>query len=454
MDIEGCRNSKSAGTRPQCPPILIADEKMGNDCSSLHGDADPCQIAACVQSMQGLPSNSASPTDTFIVTLKNHVVYKGVAVKRAFLKIWVTRPIVPASQAAIEALNYEVKVYSRIIKPLIDSRVCPFFVKYIAGSLNCTYDNLLALYRLAMPPETSRATLDEHIERNLSYMLSLSRDRPALQDVSNKAYIKRVDLSQVKEQYRFAFLINEVVLGGLTLAAFVEQKKYATDDELLTVLLQVAYACQALVLSKVGHMDLHLGNIFVKRLDRPTVARMKYVYANGAESCVDFAFSCQVYMYDFDHTYAALLGDNPLLQLPNLRFYNMTNELIDNRDIIKAFGSLLWRFSCVGRKPNAATNMSLRVMRALQQSISSSEYLQGALKRLFKTRDHFMSLPDGSPADKDVFAEFNSTAQILTNLMTKLGRTTDGSATIFFRLSERDFDEKTGQLKMAVASIG
>lgn len=433
---------------------------MGNDCSVLQGNADPCQIAKCVKKLEGLPSNSASPTDTMIVHLKDCTNYKGVRIDRAFMKIWITRPVVEASRPEIEALNYEIHMYSRVVKPLIDSGVCPFFVKYIAGSLDCTYDNLFQLYKLAFPPETERSKIDRHVDRNLSYMLAMAQNRPAIQDESNLAVIRRAKPLQEEKllnekgqalddkfHYRFAFLINEVVAGSETLLSFISKKDYADDEELMSVLLQVTYACQSLVLSKCSHMDLHLGNIFVQRLPKSVKTRMIYVHANGALSMIDFMMTCKVFLYDFDHSYTPFLGPNPLLKENRLRKYNMTNELIENRDIIKVLGAILHRFSVVGKDPSKPNNISLDVMRKIRYAISSSRYVQDALKILFATKDHFMVLPNGEPAGRNMFAEFNSTQHILIELMSKVKRIVFDVPQLKVRLEEDAFDTITGQLK-------
>jgi hypothetical protein len=44
---------------------------MGAECSNLRGSLDGCHIMDCVSNVKGITSNSASPTDTWILTFKD-----------------------------------------------------------------------------------------------------------------------------------------------------------------------------------------------------------------------------------------------------------------------------------------------------------------------------------------------------------------------------------------------
>ena len=59
---------------------------MGNTCQNLATNNDACQISICLENVTGLKSNSASPTDVWILTFINGTRYNNNPVNRAIMK--------------------------------------------------------------------------------------------------------------------------------------------------------------------------------------------------------------------------------------------------------------------------------------------------------------------------------------------------------------------------------
>jgi hypothetical protein len=93
-----------------------------------------------VTDIKGLATNSASPTDTWIVTYQQ----KNGKLEKLFWKMFVTSDYLSNSDS-IASLKYEIFVYRDIVKPLIKNNVCPFFVRYIHHFENVTYKELVDL---------------------------------------------------------------------------------------------------------------------------------------------------------------------------------------------------------------------------------------------------------------------------------------------------------------------
>ena len=111
-------------------------------------DTDVCKLSPYVKQVKGFNANSASPTDTWVVYFKDNVYYENTdkteePLKNAFIKLFISTDF--NSYPETKALEYEIKIYRDIIRPLIDYNVCKNFVKYLGSGLNCTYYDLKSM---------------------------------------------------------------------------------------------------------------------------------------------------------------------------------------------------------------------------------------------------------------------------------------------------------------------
>ena len=126
-------------------------------------------IVNYVESINGAESNSASPTDTWILTFKPDapIYHRYKRINNCFFKIFIDpSTIIEPSYEHLEYLNaltYELNVYSDVIYPLIKNNVCSNFVKYLSSGTNCTYNNLLQLY-------DDKKVLEEKISTQTNYV--------------------------------------------------------------------------------------------------------------------------------------------------------------------------------------------------------------------------------------------------------------------------------------------
>ena len=108
-----------------------------------------CNISNCIVNIGGMAADSASPTDIWFLTFNGTTTYRGQNIRNAFLKLFIDIDHTRLSAALINTtpeingLKYELNIYKDIIRPLVDLNICPNFVKYLASTTNCSFDNLL-----------------------------------------------------------------------------------------------------------------------------------------------------------------------------------------------------------------------------------------------------------------------------------------------------------------------
>jgi len=181
-----------------------------------------CDIHVCVSRVEEIQQEKkgASPSNGLILTLKAGTTYNGDAIEKCFLKFWRNSKAKQQNQNQIWALNYEMWVYSHVIRSLVDNRVCPNFSRYLAKGKRCS-----------KPKELLKLLGNDEEEKDL----------------------------QEKEDYRL--LVTEY-LDGTTLREYLKEKKQLDVDGWL-ILFQLAVACYALFLSRTTHNDLHDGNVIL-----------------------------------------------------------------------------------------------------------------------------------------------------------------------------------------------
>lgn len=347
-------------------------------CTFLHSYQNACEIGGCIENITGLASDSASPTDTWILNFRRGTMYKGKNINSAFLKWWAdpSSPLdrfemvnnqmmvytPPQSglisglfraqaqnqpnlypnrelQTSLLALNYELNIYREIIKPLIELQICPNFVRYIASSDGtCTLDNMSSFLHSLNNPLN-------RLGRSLRYMLTNINGRPSINsnvDLNqNQQYI-----STLRNDYKFRLLITESMENSSTWHTFVDTTLIQTNDTLqdflvpdqnktiLKLFFQILVGCLAMNYSNMTHKDLHSGNVFIT--PRSNNEELVYIIDGNAYR-TDLPFLAKI--YDFDRAYVQNLGENPDAHSMELN-YTWGNILWKGADMMYALFNL------------------------------------------------------------------------------------------------------------------
>ena len=293
----------------------------------------PCNLSKLVSNVEGLSSNSASPIDAWIVTLKKP--YKNT--NKLFLKIHLNSKFLKSDLIEIDGeklidmkrkitgLIYENDVYQKIINPLINNKICTNFVRNFGSGASCSYYDLLdILLNKTMSDKLNILTDKEckhNLNRSIAFFSVMDKDRPSINDIEPKIDDKvSNELYEKYKNFKLNILLNEVIDGSFTLGDYIFRMK-KIPSEFWTILFQLCAGCYAMSLSKMNHNDSHVNNIFLQKYEDDQY--MLY-YINDIPIVIKTRH--KVYIYDFDRSYAKSLGVNYLLTEETCRDTSQCNK--------------------------------------------------------------------------------------------------------------------------------
>ena len=302
----------------------------------LTDNFDVCKISKIIKSVKTLKTG-ASPTDAWIVSFKNKVMYKDKEIKKAFMKIFLDKNYLnkiknPSTnlKLAIDGLYYERNVYQNIITPLVDLKICQSFIRYISGGNTCKYDDLFSILEKGKKSKSKslKSKFNNLINRNL---LKYETSNIGLSESNFSDEIEPISLNDT-QKLRYEILLTETYEDTHHLSTLL-QSSSLQDINLFNIIFQIMIACYSLYLSKTTHNDLHSGNIMVRKLKKPT--KILYI-VNGQKYLLKISYL--VYIYDFDRSYSEKIGKNNVLSIYNE--FAQYNEIINNKDIMKLLCSV------------------------------------------------------------------------------------------------------------------
>ena len=168
-----------------------------SSCTQLDQFSNGCEIHKCAIGIKGLESNSSSPSDTWILKLENSK-YEDKVINNVFVKYFIEPDTLVEPDRKTQmlknvthGLKYELYIYKDIIRPLIDTRICPNFIKYLGSGEMCEFSSLQKILSDAVirTPEATFPRWNEPVkmandllERNLLYMANGLKNRPSIID--------------------------------------------------------------------------------------------------------------------------------------------------------------------------------------------------------------------------------------------------------------------------------
>lgn len=305
-----------------------------------------CNIYNYIKRVKGI-ATGASPTDAWIITFKDNVYYKDEKINKGFIKIFADKSFFKLVkdkdenyddlENAIEGLMYESNVYSQVVTPLVNLKICPNFIRSLGVGKLCSYDNLFKILdnhyytkNRKLRSQIVKKRLKRSINNNI---LDYYSDNYGFSDVSIRKSKSRdnkidVDINKIK----FNIILTETFDNIMSFHDLLVSN-YIQEINIFNILFQIFVACYSLSLSKGVHNDLHTGNIMIRPLDKP----LNLVYFINKKKYIIKVFYL-VYIYDFDRAYVKKLGENKSLYMYGN--YSQNNELINNKDVIKLLCSV------------------------------------------------------------------------------------------------------------------
>jgi serine/threonine protein kinase len=326
-------------------------------------------MSECIKSVNGIDGDSSSRTDKWIVTFKDNVKYEHTPIKKGFVKMWLShesvkytlgnilekyRPNYPINSHLINdihGLDYEAKVYRDIVRELVDSNICPNFIRFLGLGHNCSFRNVnkmlvgvdnsqMALYRgafsligLTTKGVSITSDLTEYIDREFNVHKSMISTHDILNNIGYNVLLNEVTKDGTVTFNDFP----DKILGGVNIAGEPEYRWSQLLDklpyqEVWCLIFQLIAAVYAMSLSGLCHNDLHLDNVYVEPCDEKIVT---YIYEDQK-----FTFKTKyiVKVFDFDRSYCKRFGNNDSI----LRKCDQSqcNEYIPNLDAMKVMGGL------------------------------------------------------------------------------------------------------------------
>ena len=301
-----------------------------------------CDIGRCTQSVRGIGSNSGSPTDIWILTLKQgtrygNIIVNGKVVLKIFISEWNGTP-------RSEELMYESEIYESVIGSMFANYINPHFVPYYGRALRCDINQLADILDDNQDIDTRKTA----VRYNTAYYShDLIRRRPSINDTLINAdrnglapnpnpYVNELDDPRIDYKYG---LIATASANGITFSDFIRNPLNSRNGEpsenMLVLLIQILSALCALSCFKCAHNDLHTGNIFVN-----TKSNQELPFSYQSDTTI-YSFRQNSFIaaiYDWDRSYTPGLGDNPLITqyYQSLCEQGMNcNEFILKRDTLK-----------------------------------------------------------------------------------------------------------------------
>ena len=342
-----------------------------------------CNISHCATKVHGIPSESASPTDIWFVTLQPNTKYGDTIVTGdVSLKIYLNpnmkfpkfngKKIVKDDT---KELLYETDVYEHVIGPMLEYKINPHFVTFYGSTRNCSFKQLLRILEYNTEDKTTgkpmnNNSLEEVLIRNTWWFGKGLSDRPSInnplvvKDKSKSLEIQFYNDNRDKLEYN---MIATSKTQGNTLSKWIKNHieidstlKTKTFDSIAEVaLIQIVSGLAALELFQCAHNDLHTDNVFIDEFNQ--AKKVTYVYngLKGAKSVFKINSNISALIYDWDRAYVYALGDNNINNY-FCKDYSSCNEYVPSRDLLKVFCYIL-------------------------PSVTNKEYKNNILKSMFKT---------------------------------------------------------------------
>jgi len=323
-------------------------------CPNLHEYSNVCKMSQCIESVNGLPSTSTSNTDTWIVTFKDGVNYDHIPIKKGFVKIWLSHDAVKYKLnkileknytdkgqleneisehlVTIGGLNYEAKVYRDIVKGLIESNICPNFIKFLGLGQNCSFEDVRKMLVPSLGDEESKDALF----RSAVSLIKMEQQRPSINKDASNYTTDFAEYDEIVENTTFTILVNEAVRNNsqsdkAVPFSYINTRLFGIVEK-WSLLFQLMAAIYAMSLSGLTHNDLHTDNAWIEPCQEKDVS---YVY--GGET-FNFKTKYVVKVFDFDRSYNKRLGENPFLDEWLCNEASQCNKYIPNLDAMKVMG--------------------------------------------------------------------------------------------------------------------
>lgn len=341
-------------------------------------------VEKCLTDLVGLPSNSASPSDTWIGTLDQKTSTMAsrqfLPSGRIFFKVFLnpkksstliqyqsemrrkSKKGGDSLHLLLEGLQYEHTIYKDLIEPLYAHGYSKNVVQYLFGSTDATFSDLTKIIvRGARTPADEMLRTELLAENLVTLNLtpfpsrkfgSTQTTKTSLQSLRDRQRsVRRTqhELNLVRtDATRYEYMVTEgMTKDTITVAAYFDSVQNAQTLKAWQVYELCGIWFQCLITMRIfrrhllAHNDLHLGNIWM--IPYPELQWTRVGYEVDGERYVFFA-RYRMAIYDYDRAFFKPIGPNSLLTKEECTYGGQCNALRKTShgevpiDVIKFFG--------------------------------------------------------------------------------------------------------------------
>ena len=271
-------------------------------------------ISNYIAQIRGLRKTSASPSDVWFITFKHGVVYDKIPVDKAVMKVFFSDDVpFGDGQEELEdntiGLNYEERVYRKIINPLLD-HVCPFFIRLFTSTQSCSYDNMIKLLQAEFG---DRKNAEARFDRIFKMIWRQSgRPKPSINDT-----LDTLESYELLKSLKYSYIVlREFTPKHKSMYEYIQainfQLPLENNVNFWLVLFQMAVGLYAMELSKLVHNDFHHQNCIIETLDGPHTRSIGVTYSKETWY-YEYTSNIRTVIFDFDRAYSPQLGPNESL---------------------------------------------------------------------------------------------------------------------------------------------
>jgi len=268
-----------------------------------------------INNIQGIDKESASPSDIWFITFKPGTTFNGKPVDTGVMKIYFsphnTFPIQDEFTDYLKGLEYEARVYEKIIDPLVVKRLCPFFITMFGRGKDCSFDDVVHILFRGVG-DLARA--EKNLSRNFQMIWGDIPHIPAITRDRDRPIPSDVKINVIDKDFSF-MLLRKFTTIHYPLRDYMRSVRSYDESKFWLILFQVCVGLYALELSKTVHNDLHPNNIVIEELDRPEEIIQFIEDENSTPTAYKFTTKYRTVIFDFDRAYAMQLGNNDLLDI-------------------------------------------------------------------------------------------------------------------------------------------
>jgi len=403
---------------------------MGNNNSSNSCQNNPvgpnyiCDISKCTEKVVGLSSNSASPSDIWILTLNPGTRYGNIVVNgEVVLKIFISNSTDRYITKSI-ALVYESAIYEFVVGSMFKKNINPHFVPYYGRALNCSRQQLVNILDKNVDEKYRQMAIDYN---TTYYAFQIpQKNRMSVTDVLNARFnsfsVDRANRMNhlVATQKNFGYgMIVTAKSNGRPFSEFFKTEQVQqqgqpyirpTRDTML-VLIQIISGLCAMTPFECAHNDLHMGNIFVNRKPKNELP-FAYQYDSNIYTLNFDNKKYHAAIYDWDRAYCPHIGNNPIHTDLGCKQYMNCNEFIPKRDTLKILTYVMMEFIRMKQPEFTFTHKLLDII-----------WIKPEGKRWFITNvlqagnPYFLVKPNNTTMTSKDFSSMNGPYEILTKLL-------------------------------------